>query len=150
MVPVAPSVPMWKLGYSVEKPPAYTLAEFIREGDDIEHWRELFTIQSFDAASWGAASPEESLNVMKILRERRCPGVTQWNVIETRSDSILYEWQARACEGWPEQHEVAKVLFGKYNRFWIHYVAKTYQLPSDTRSAWIKAFEQSKIVARCR
>lgn len=150
MIAFEPGEPMWKLGYSVEKPPFYTLAEFIRQGDDIDHWRELLTIQSFDAKSSGSASPEESLDAIKALREQRCPGATRWNVIETRPDSILYEWQARSCQGWPEQHEIAKILLGKYNRFWIHYVAKNYQLPSETRSAWIKAFAESKIVSRCR
>jgi hypothetical protein len=142
--------PMWKVGHFVDKPPLYALTEFIREGDDIKNWRELFSVQNFGAKSWGLASPEESLNALKASREQQCPGATQWNVIEKRSDSILYEWQAKACQGWPEQHEIAKMMYGKYNRFLIHYVAKSYQLPSDTRSKWIKRFAESKIVLRCR
>jgi hypothetical protein len=141
--------PKWKVGHSVDKAPVYSLTEFIREGDDIKNWRELFTLQNF-SKSWGLASPEETLDALKAAREKHCPGATQWNLIEKSSDSILYEWQARSCLGWPEQHEIAKIMYGKYNRFSIHYVAKSYRLPSDTRSRWIKRLAESRIVLRCR
>lgn len=141
--------PMWKVGHFVEKRPLYSLTELIREGDDIKNWRELFSLQNF-SKSWGLAFPEETLDALKVSREKQCPGATQWNVIEKISDSILYEWQARSCQGWPEQHEIAKIMYGKYNRFSIRYVAKSYQLPPDTRSRWIKRLAESKIVLRCR
>lgn len=142
--------PMWKLGYSVENPGIQALTEFIREGDDIGNWRELFTIQSFPAKSWVFASPEQSLDFIKSSRERRCPGATQWNIIEKRSGSILFEWQAEACQGWPAQHEVGRIMYGKYKRFSIRYTAKIYQMTSDTRSAWIGRLSESRIVLRCR
>lgn len=143
-------LPMWKVGYFVDKPPRYALTEFIREGDDINNWRELLTVQNFAANSWGLSSPEETLNALMAAREQRCPGATRWNVIEKSADSILYEWQATTCQGWPDQHEIAKITYGKYNRFSYHYVAKRYQLPVDTRSKWIKTFAESTIVLRCR
>lgn len=142
--------PTWKIGHVVDKPPLYALAEFIREGDDIDNWRELFSIQNFSASSWRFASPEESLDAMKTSREQRCPGATQWNVIDKSSDSILYEWMAKSCQGWAEQHEVARMMYGKHNRFFIRYVGKIYQLPSDTRSKWIKRLAEGRIVLRCR
>jgi hypothetical protein len=142
--------PRWKVGYYADKPPIYSATEFIREDDDINNWRELLTIQNFSTSSWGLPSPEETLNALKALREKECPGATHWNVIEKSADNILYEWQAKVCQGWPEQHEIAKIIYGKYNRFMLHYVAKTYDLPPDIRSTWIKRFTESKIIARCR
>ena len=96
----------------------------------------------------GGPSPEDTLGSLKAIREKECPGVTKWNVIEKNENSILYEWQARPCRGWTDQHEIAKIIYGKYNRFFVHYVAKVYQLPPDTRAKWIKRFAEFKIVLR--
>lgn len=138
--------PGWKVGYEAEIPNQHALTEFIREGDDINNWRELITIQSFNRKSWGGPSPEDSLNGLKAIREKECPGVTEWKVIEKDENSILYEWQAKPCRGWPDQHEIAKIIYGKYNRFVIRYTAKVYQLPPDTRTKWIKRFAESRTI----
>ncbi|SFP39912.1 hypothetical protein SAMN05216419_100234 [Nitrosomonas cryotolerans] len=141
--------PGWKAGHNTEIANQYSFTEFIREGDDINNWRELVTIQNFNRKSWqGGDSPEDSLNGLKAIREKQCPGVTKWNVIEKNENSILYEWQARPCLSWPSQHEIAKIIYGKYNRFIVHYVAKVYELSPDTRAKWIQRFTESKTILR--
>lgn len=83
--------PKWTLGYSVEQPPAYALKEYVREGNNIQNWRELFSVLVFNAKAWGRPSPEESLDALRSQREKRCPGMTLWSVIEKAADSVLYE-----------------------------------------------------------
>lgn len=134
-----------KLGHEAEGPAGYSIHEFTREEDDINHWEELVTVQSF-SKSWGGASPEEALNSLKEIRERRCPGQTKWNVISKGQNSILYEWQARSCLDAPDQHEIAKILDGQYNRFRLAFTAKTYQLSPDRRGEWIDIIAKSKVV----
>jgi hypothetical protein len=118
------------------------MIEFIRKGDDINNWKELFTYQNF---AKGKQTPEEFLNKLKAAREKECPGATVWNVIEQNESSILYEWRAKPCLGWPEQHEVARIILGNHNLFVLHYVAKVPELAPDTRTKWIKTFHDATV-----
>jgi hypothetical protein len=118
------------------------MIEFVRKADDINNWRELFTYQNF---AKGKQTPEEFLNKLKAAREKECPAATVWNVIEQNESSILYEWRAKPCLGWPEQHEVARIILGKNNLFVLHYVAKVNELAPDTRTKWIKILQEATI-----
>jgi hypothetical protein len=132
----------WKAAHSGTR--NYAILEFVREGDDINSWKELVTIQSF-GKSRGYRSPLETLDELKALREKECPGVTQWNVIDKAERSILFEWHVTGCLGWPEQHEVSRILYGKRNVFVLHYAAKVHELTPDTRAEWIKRFAAASI-----
>jgi len=131
----------WKTASATEKH-GQLMMEFVRNGDDINNWKELFTYQNF---AKGKQTPEEFLNKLKALREKECPGATVWNVIEQNESSILYEWRAKPCLSWPEQHEVARIILGKHNLFILHYVAKVPELAPDTRTKWIKTLEDATV-----
>lgn len=133
----------WTVGHYAELPDQYAITEFIREGDDINNWRELLTIQNFPPLL-GGPSAEDALNILKAVREKECPGVTKWNVIAKDENSILYEWQAKPCRDWPDQHEIARIIHGKHNTFILHYALKTYQMPDEQRTKWIKRFSDAK------
>lgn len=122
----------------------YTILEFVREGDDVDHWKELVTLQNFDR-SRGYRSPTETLDKLKEAREKECPAVTEWNVIDKQENSILYEWHSKKCLDQPEQHEIARIIYGKHNVFFLHYAAKVQKLTSDTRAQWIKSFSAASI-----
>jgi len=133
----------WTMGYyaAVGHDNQYGIAEFIREGDDINNWKELLTIQNFPPVR---LSPEDAINNLKAIREKECPGVTKWNVIAKDENSILYEWQAKPCRGWPDQHEIARIINGKASTFFLHYVLKMYQMPDEQRAKWINKFSDAK------
>ena len=135
----------WKIG-SEAGPPSYpgSLTEFIGEGDDINNWKELLTITFFLRS--GGPTPEDTLNNMKAFQERACPGVTKWSIIAKDTNSILYEWQAKPCRGWPDQDEIARIIYGKYIQSVIRYTVKVYQMSPEERSKWIARFLQAKII----
>ena len=137
--------PGWKVGHHAEIPGQYSITEYIQEGDNIKNWKELLTIQNF-ASPWGGPSPEDALNGLKAVREKTCPAVTKWNIIAQDQTGLLYEWQAKPCLGWPDQHEVAKIIYGKYSRFLARYTVKVYQMPTEHRDKWIKIFSGAMII----
>jgi hypothetical protein len=134
--------PGWKVGHYAEHN-QYAVLEFIREGDDINNWKELLTIQT-SSLGWGGSSPEDALNKLKAIREKTCPGATKWNIIGKNENSISYEWHAKPCVGLPHQHEIAKIIHGKDNTIIIHYVVKTYQMPDEQRARWVNRFKEAK------
>jgi hypothetical protein len=133
----------WKVAHSAQAH-GVVIIEYVREGDDIRNWKELFTYHN-SRLGRGKQTPEDDLNKLKAMREKECPGATQWNVIEQNESSILYEWQANPCLGWPEQHEIARIFHGKHNLFMLRYTAKVHELEPDTRAAWIKTLEAATI-----
>jgi len=132
----------WKPVHTAETRQSMTL-EFIREGDDINSWKELVTYQNFGRE--GKASPEDTLNKLKAAREKDCPGATEWNVIDKNESRILYEWHAKPCLDWPEQSEIATIAVGKHNVFFLHYAAKVHELAPDVRTQWIKTLSEAAI-----
>jgi hypothetical protein len=65
----------------------------------------------------------------------------------------LYEWHAKPCLGWPEQHEIGRIIIGNRLVFALHYAAKMPQdaakmpqVPEKTRSQWINKFSQAVIL----
>ena len=138
--------PGWRVGNSAKGPNHSSIIEYIREGDDINNWRELVTIQSVRKSRGVPSSPDEMLKVLKAIREKDCPSSTEWNVIDKNENSILFEWQAKPCLGWPEQHEIEKIIDGKHSHFVLHYAARVYQLPADARTKWIKKFGEATIL----
>jgi len=131
----------WQAASTTERNRQVTI-EYVQQADDINNWKELFTYQNFPR---GKHTPEEELNKAKALRQKECPGATVWNVIEQNETSILYEWQAKPCLGWPEQHEIARIIFGRHNLFVLHYVAKVHELAPDTRTKWINTLQDATV-----
>lgn len=134
----------WKPAYSSDRHQS-TILEFIREGDDINSWKELVTYQNF--VRHGKESAEDTLNKLKAIREKECPGATEWNVIDKNESRILYEWHAKPCLSWPEQSELATIVVGRYNLFLLHYAVKVHELAPDVRAEWIKRFSAAAITS---
>ncbi|MGO9540972.1 MAG: hypothetical protein ACLPN2_10320 [Terriglobales bacterium] len=135
----------WKKANDAERR-GYVIIEWVREGDDINNWKELFTYQNFGLH--GERTPDDFLNNLKALREKECPGVTEWNVIEHNENSILYEWRVKPCMSWPDQHEIARIIFGKHNLFLLRYTAKVKELAPDTRTKWINMLKAATVEAK--
>lgn len=135
----------WKLANRAAVIGQYEILEFVRQGDDIKNWKELYSIHNYASSSWGGPSPEDTLNCFKANREKECPGATEWNVISKDDSSILYEWHAKPCLGWPDQHEIARILYGNHSRFLIRYTVKVYEMPHETREKWIRDLSTSQI-----
>jgi hypothetical protein len=133
----------WKIAHSLETK-KMKMIEYVPKGDDIENWNELFTYQNF-GKNYFNHHPEKMLDAIKALREKECPGVTQWTVIAQDQNSILYEWQAGPCLGNPEQHEIARIIYGKYNCFFLHYAAKVHELSPETRAKWLKLLQAATV-----
>jgi len=125
--------------------------EFVPPGQKIKDWTEMLTSQTLkkprkpptiDAL---AASSYENL-------VKQCPGKVTWNVIAREApttpggESMLFEWSVKDCPPEADQHEVARILYGKFNIFRVGYVAKTPSLAPEKRDKWIAELTATKIL----
>ena len=138
----------WKVG-NAAKNPSSSIMEFIRADDDINRWRELFTVQTVAAGPEGMRAPADALDLVRAMHERQCPGAFRWNVVASKDIAVVYEWQATRCRGWPDQHEIASIINGKYSQFFVRYTAKVYRVAPDVRAEWIERLTNTKVVLRC-
>jgi hypothetical protein len=140
----------WTLGHQASDQNQRIL-EFVRPGEKIDNWTELFTMQTHRKPT----SPERIDVLVSRMHEpdrKLCPVGFVQNVIalgfptEMEEESMIYEWQMRECPPHADQHEVAKIIYGKFSIFRLAYVAKTGKLAPEKRERWIKALMDAKIV----
>lgn len=61
---------------------------------------------------------------------------------------MLYEWVLKDCPPDADQHEIARVAYGKFNIFRLAYVAKVSALDAEKRASLIKELSTAKIIRR--
>src|SRR2546422_4414338 len=125
------------------------IVEFVRPGEKIDSWTELFTSQVLRKPT--NPGPIDAL-VARVHADdaKLCPNGFVQNVIaqgfrtETEEASILYESKFTNCPPHADQHEVARVIYGKSNIFRLAYVAKTQRSEEHTSEL------QSRLHLVCR
>ena len=132
----------WVTGNSKYIEGKYSITELVPKGETVNNWSELLTIQNFAAI---LGTPEAFLDQLKTSREKLCPGTTTWNVIAKDEHSILYEWQAKPCVRWPDQHEISRIIDGQWNRFRIAYTAKVKEISVEKRDLMIQSMSEAAV-----
>lgn len=134
----------WKLANSASVRDA-TILELVKEGDTIDDWRELITIQNIVKPK-GIRSLEEFFSQLKAGREKDCPGVTNWHVIEQTEVGMTYEWSTSGpCMGQLEQTEIARILWSKKDFWALHYARKVKELPKEDRDQWLRWLSELRL-----
>ena len=114
------------------------LMEFVKKGEKIDHWTELLTLKQFRLTRGSPSSPREVYESDKHVRETRCPGLTEWTIVEEAKAALLYEWKMTAvCEDQPPQSELVRVLFGRNTGYRVSYGTRA-PLTADTRTQWLE------------
>lgn len=138
----------WEVGHEARSQ-SQIVTEFVRSGETIKNWTELLTLQVLRKPR----SPEPiDVLVPRMHQEifSRCPAI-KWSVVsrnvssDTEEAGMLYEWAIKGCPPDSDQHEIARVIYGKVNIFRIAYTVKTSALPPEKREIWIKELTSAKV-----
>ncbi|MDH5480017.1 MAG: hypothetical protein OEX11_04565 [Nitrosomonas sp.] len=139
----------WKVGHEALEQ-NQMITEFVLPGEKIDNWSELFTIHTISKST----APESIVAFVSGQQKelsKKCPTI-DWNEIETqlppktKEESILYEWKTKNCPPDADQHEIVRVIYGKFNVFRLSYTAKTKALSPEKREKWIKALSEAETV----
>lgn len=126
----------WKVGHHTEdRARNYAITELIRKSEDINSWSEMITVENFPLW-WGGKSVSEALESLIVLRDKECPGTTEWQVIEGSPKTVSYENHTAECKGYAAHHEVGKIMDGRFNRFRVRYTQTTRSMPTEERDKW--------------
>lgn len=126
----------WELG-NHQQTRDQMLMEFVKKGDKVETWEELLTVQQF-RRNRGAPSTRAFYEAAKDMREKACPGLTEWTVVEESAGSLMYEWKTTGpCEGHPPQSELVKLMFGRNTGYRVAFATRT-ELTTEARATWLE------------
>jgi hypothetical protein len=122
------------------------LVEFVRPGEKIDSWTELFSIQVLKKPD--KPDPIDAFVARAHAGTAKvCPSFVQ-NVIETQEASIIYEWKIKKCPPHADQHEVRKIIYGRITIYSLAFVEKTAELASEKREKWIKELKSARIIVK--
>ena len=127
------------------------IVEFVRPGAKIDNWTELLTMhvrrKPTDPEAIDALVARVNANLGKA-----CPNGFDQSVIstgsrtETEEASILYEWRFKNCPPRADQHEVLRVIYGKFNIFRLAYTVRNQALAPEKRDKVIKELSAATIM----
>ena len=129
--------PNWELGQPPQQTKDTLLMEFVKKGEKLETWTELLTVQQFRRTR-SSPPPREFYDALKALREKLCPGQSEWQVVEEADGTLLYEWRTtETCQGHPPQSELARLLYARNTYYRVAFTTRA-QLTPETRTGWIE------------
>lgn len=133
----------WKNRFFHEIPNTFSTLEVVPEGQTVDNWTEMLTQHEY-SKKVVPESPIAFMDELKAKMEQRCKNVV-WDVLEQTSTSVLYEWRIRDCAPHADQHEIARMLDGQWNRFQIRYTKKVIEIPAETRRRWIESLSSAHV-----
>lgn len=133
-----------------------------------ETWRHIYAKPGVTAQNWTEKAevtelpiaitlggrvrwnPESVMNAEKARAEKqRCP-TDAWTVIHQDGSSILWEWQKINCPGYLHQHEIVRIVMGRWYLWTISYAIRNRELSDDEKAALIKDLMSAKVVQESR
>jgi hypothetical protein len=121
-----------------------TITEAVPEGQTLENWREMITIQAFDDRG-PASTPRATMESLDAQMRTR-GGQVEWNVIEEEASSILYEWTLHGAPGHEDQGEIARLMQGHDTLHRAAYAYKGLPLSAERRESRIALLRRGRIV----
>ena len=126
----------WKLGWSAPPSASMLMQEFVLDGETVENWTELVTVQFFPGMQ-KIVSQEVFIAGQKLQLLKLCPSLV-WNNIRVSDRDSMYEWSVKGCSGIKDQSEIARVARTDEGIHVWHYAVKKEEIPIATREEWIK------------
>jgi hypothetical protein len=90
-------------------------------------------------------TPESVLGNEKARKQGEGCATDSWTTLQQDSSSILYEWSDIHCEGYLHQHEVGRIVMGKWYLWWLSYGIRNRELSADERATLIRRLVSAKV-----
>ncbi len=120
--------------------------EYVRRGETIQSWTELFSSQRFI----DAARNKTAADVMKGIQQRlesRFSNVA-FKVLDESDKDVLFTWSIEQTDEHAAQQEVVRLVQGEHDIHRLAYTRKgAFEEETDTQAFWIKKLKQAKLLS---
>jgi hypothetical protein len=110
--------------------------EYVVDGDSVENWKELITIQYFPGLQ-----KKTNLDIYEAMTRRNlaliCPSI-KWEPLSQSSDERIWKWSIEGCQGQPDQSEIARAKRTDEGIHVWHYAIKESPMSSDKGNIWLE------------
>lgn len=131
----------WEIGWQEQKPELF-MYEFVPNGQSVENWKEIITVQFYPALK--KLSAADFLNTFLSDLQKSEPGVNI-KIISASNDNAVAQWNLANSKTNNDQYELDRVIKGKKGLHMIHYAVKTTDWDESERDKWIKFINQAKV-----
>ncbi len=117
--------------------------EFVLPDETAENWTERITINYFTGLQ-GEDLLERFTTFTKNGLNQQCRHV-EWENLDKKEKSLIYQWSADQCKEWPKQSEIARVIVGNEGLYVLQYASKSVPIPADKSSTWYSLLQKVKV-----
>lgn len=125
---------------------------YVKQGEEIlEKWTEKAEVTELPIAITFMSSsvhwnPESVMNADKAKVQKKGCSTDMWTVLQKDETSVLYEWQNIRCPGWLHQHNIARIVMGRWYLWMISYGIRDKVLSVDERRGLIENLLKAKVI----
>lgn len=117
-----------------------TMMEYVRQGQNIETSKELYTIMKMPGTTDAGAMAQKVMS----MTQANCAsfnGLVYWG----ESSDTLYEWNANGCNDpkYKAEHEIARLIRMDDGVYRLSYAWHEAQMPATNRSQWLKLISEA-------
>lgn len=130
----------WTLGNNQEDE-NLELAEYVSNGETVNNWKQLLTIQKFKFPIKEEITPKKfaEFEITQLQGHKEFKIVT--NIIDANKNEALMEFQVQSPKA-EQQHELQRIIKTSDNKLTIiHYVIKKEDMGKKERSQWLEALK---------
>lgn len=127
---------------------------YAKPGVTSENWTEKAEVTEFPIAITLGSSirwnPESVMNSEKArLAKSRC-STEAWTLLNKDASSIAWAWDEIRCPGYLHQHEIVRVVMGRWSLWMISYGIRNREFPDDERATLLEDLMKAKVVKKDR
>jgi hypothetical protein len=136
--------PGWELA-NLSETRSTSILEFVPKGQPVQNWQELFSFLHGPRPR-NSRAVRETFEQLRALREQRCPGVTEWEVLSEDVTSLVYlSRMTGSCDGKPPEFDVVRLLHGRRTFVRAAYSSRS-EIADSTRQSWLSLLNEVALV----
>jgi hypothetical protein len=126
---------------------------YVKQGEEktLDRWTEKAEVTELPIAitflranvHW---NPKSIMSSQKAHRHKQQCSTDNWDVLQEDGTSILYEWQNIRCSGYLHQHEIGRIVMGRWYLWMISYGIRDKVLSADERRDLIDNLLRARVV----
>lgn len=136
----------WKIGFSEEKG-NQAIVEWVRDGQSVQNWSELITLQTFFRVTPNV-TPGFIAKNRESSYKTRCARVTQTTLSVSETEAII-ELATAECAPNRDEYHIEKYIRGPYTLHRVAY-SKTAPLSNTERERWTALIKKAAFVGDCK
>lgn len=122
------------------------LMEFVPNGETIENWSELCTLNDIRMPQGVEVRPDAMAQIFREMLEEKAE-IKHWQILARDDQSVTVAWKARAHSEAHDQFEMMRYIIGEATIYRIAFTTKAPSLDRTKTKKWLSALQAAELKA---